>query len=137
MGTITSDSDAFLCRDMGEFKRVIDKLRADEDKIILRLNCELPTKSFSKKLDKQRICEDIQKSLAEMRKMREHLLHRCLQENSATFDQCKDNLPNKMSALKTVKTNLRLIREEVAVEEIVRSQADTAIQARCRKELLI
>uniref|UniRef100_A0A183CM88 Protein MIX23 n=1 Tax=Globodera pallida TaxID=36090 RepID=A0A183CM88_GLOPA len=137
MGTINSDSDAFLCRDIGEFKRVIDKLRADEDKIILRLNCEFPTKSFSKKLDKQRICEDIQKSLTEMRKMREHLLQRCLRENSSTLDQCKSNPPSKMLALKTAKANLRLIREEITVEEIVRSQADTAIQARCRKELLI
>ncbi|KAL3086053.1 hypothetical protein niasHT_030477 [Heterodera trifolii] len=130
MANFNGNADTFLCRDIGEFKVI------SEDKIILRLNCELPTKSFSKQLDKQRICTDIQKSLFETRKMREHLLQRCLQENEATAERCKESA-EKATEAKTAKANLRLIRAEMTVEEIVRSQADTALRERCRKELLI
>lgn len=131
---------------MGEFKKLIDRLRSEEDRIIFKLNCELPTRSFSRQLDKRKICENVHKQLLETRKRREDLLQRCINENRETLLRYRNDNKQEEDGAKTVNTskeemsayaNLRLLREEASVEEIVRVQADKALTDRCRKELLL
>nr|CAD2193590.1 unnamed protein product [Meloidogyne enterolobii] len=141
-----SSTSEYICRDLGEFKKLIDKLRAEEDRIIFKLNCELPTRSFSRQLDKRKICENVHKQLLETRKRREDLLQRCINENRETLLRYRNANKQEEEGAKTVNTskeemsayaNLRLLREEASVEEIVRVQADKALTDRCRKELLL
>ena len=135
-GTELEEGSEYICRDLGEFKRIIDKMRGMEDKILLRLNCELPTSSFSKLLNKEQICHDIQKQLTESRKRREILLDRCMEDNKQILRQLQND-PTRSKELKTINANLRLLKEESSVEEIIRFTADKALTDRCRKELLI
>ncbi|KAL7072021.1 hypothetical protein ACQ4LE_008477 [Meloidogyne hapla] len=139
-----SSTGEYICRDLGEFKKLIDRLRSEEDRIIFKLNCELPTRSFSRQLDKRKICENVHKQLIETRKRREDLLQRCINENRETLLRYRNNKQEEEGAkIATSKeemsayANLRLLREEASVEEIVRVQADKALTDRCRKELLL
>nr|CAD2125688.1 unnamed protein product [Meloidogyne enterolobii] len=140
-----SSTSEYICRDLGEFKKLIDRLRAEEDRIIFKLNCELPTRSFSRQLDKRKICENVHKQLLETRKRREDLLQRCINENRETLLRYRNANKQEEEGAKTVTSkeemsayaNLRLLREEASVEEIVRVQADKALTDRCRKELLL
>uniref|UniRef100_A0A914N8R5 Protein MIX23 n=1 Tax=Meloidogyne incognita TaxID=6306 RepID=A0A914N8R5_MELIC len=140
-----SSTSEYICRDLGEFKKLIDRLRSEEDRIIFKLNCELPTRSFSRQLDKRKICENVHKQLLETRKRREDLLQRCINENRETLLRYRNDNKQEEDGAKTVTSkeemsayaNLRLLREEASVEEIVRVQADKALTDRCRKELLL
>ncbi|KAF7639702.1 hypothetical protein Mgra_00000623 [Meloidogyne graminicola] len=140
-----SSTSEYICRDLGEFKKLLDRLRSEEDRIIFKLNCELPTRSFSRQLDKRKICENVHKQLIETRKRREELLNRCINENRETLLRYRNIKQNNEEATKVSTSkdemaayaNLRLLREESSVEEIVRLQADKALTDRCRRELLL
>uniref|UniRef100_A0A915LKG5 Protein MIX23 n=1 Tax=Meloidogyne javanica TaxID=6303 RepID=A0A915LKG5_MELJA len=93
------------------------------------------------------ICRDLGEfKLLETRKRREDLLQRCINENRETLLRYRNANKQEEDGAKTVNTskeemsayaNLRLLREEASVEEIVRVQADKALTDRCRKELLL
>ncbi|KAI6207270.1 hypothetical protein M3Y99_01854200 [Aphelenchoides fujianensis] len=122
------------CADLADFQRVLNKLRSDEDRVVLRLNCALPTKSFHK--DAVSICERFQKELAELRRLRYNILYNCMRENQQVVNLKTETTaddPIARSRLQNAMTNLRFIRNEQTVDTIVTEQTDKAVHERCRK----
>ncbi|KAH7717070.1 Caffeine-induced death protein 2 [Aphelenchoides avenae] len=124
------------CTDLVEFQRFLNKLRTMEDKIIFKLNCELPTNSFREKDHSVKVCTEIQKQLTDLRQQRHKLIYNCVRENQAILNQFQNDA-SKETDVRTAHSNLRLLRNESTVEEIVAGQTDKALKDRCRKELLL
>ncbi|CAD5209970.1 unnamed protein product [Bursaphelenchus xylophilus] len=125
-----SDVPPVDCLDLSDFQRVINKLRDLEDKVSLRLNCELPTYSFPK--NAKEICERFQKELAEIRRQRLNVMYNCLRENQQFVNLRKDKEEGQ-PLLTTIMGNLRFIRNEETVDEIIRAQTDQTANERCKK----
>ncbi|CAD5206804.1 unnamed protein product [Bursaphelenchus okinawaensis] len=128
-----ADVPPINCLDLSDFQRVLNKLRDLEDKVVLKLNCELPTHSFPKNATK--ICENFQKELAAIRSQRLNVMYNCLRENQQFVNLRKDKEPGQ-PALTTVMGNLRFIRNEETVDEIIRAQTDQTAAERCKKAQL-
>uniref|UniRef100_A0AC34R1Y1 Coiled-coil domain-containing protein 58 n=1 Tax=Panagrolaimus sp. JU765 TaxID=591449 RepID=A0AC34R1Y1_9BILA len=124
------------CFDMVDFQRHIDKYRRLEDKIIFKLNCELPTKSFKTHRDAFAICSEIESKLENIRKERSELFARCLTENK-TVVQKYHNDDSKHLLVRQANANLRQIRNEQTVDDIVIAQTEKVLQDRCRKEAIL
>ncbi|KAI1708252.1 coiled-coil domain-containing protein 58 [Ditylenchus destructor] len=123
------------CRDLVDFQRLLNKLRQNEDKILFKLNCDLPTKSFQKnKKHVQTVCEDIQNKLANSRKQRSDLIYNCVRENQQTVNQPLDE--RTRADLRIAHNNLRLLKSEYDVEEVIAAQTDKVVHERCRKEAI-
>uniref|UniRef100_A0A915DMN2 Protein MIX23 n=1 Tax=Ditylenchus dipsaci TaxID=166011 RepID=A0A915DMN2_9BILA len=123
------------CKNLIEFQRLLNKLRLSEDKILFKLNCDLPTTSFKvKKSSVDAICNDIQEKLAAARKLRTDLIYRCIRENQSVVNDFKDH--KERCKLREAHSNLRLLRNEYDVEGIITNQTDKVVYERCRKEAI-
>jgi len=132
---MTTEGASVDCTDMVDFQRHIDKYRKLEDKIVFKLNCELPTKSFKNHRDALAICSDIESKLVDIRKERADLFVRCLNENRAIFQKHQGD-DSKEALVRQANANLRQIRNEQTVDEIVIAQTEKMMQDRCRKEAI-
>ncbi|KAI6177994.1 hypothetical protein M3Y98_00452900 [Aphelenchoides besseyi] len=120
------------CSDLADFQRVLNKLRSDEDRVVLKLNCALPTKSFHK--DAVSICGRFQNELSELRRLRYNIMYNCMRENQQVVNLKKETVDaDERVKLQNAMTNLRFIRNEQTVDTIITEQTDKAVHERCRK----
>uniref|UniRef100_A0A0N5CES6 Protein MIX23 n=1 Tax=Strongyloides papillosus TaxID=174720 RepID=A0A0N5CES6_STREA len=123
------------CLDFQSFENALEKLRKNDDKVIFRLNCEIPTKSFSQKSnDVSSICSQIEDEFKKLQQERYNIIERCLDENKKMYS----DLSSKDSSdyeLKTILNRIRLIKREKSVEEVIESQTQKLMSERCKKEL--
>ncbi|KAI6202726.1 hypothetical protein M3Y94_00474200 [Aphelenchoides besseyi] len=120
------------CSDLADFQRVLNKLRGDEDRVVLKLNCALPTKSFHK--DAVSICDRFQQELSELRRLRYNIMYNCMRENQQVVNLKKETVDaDERIKLQNAMTNLRFIRNEQTVDTIITEQTDKAVHERCRK----
>lgn len=104
-----------------------------EDKIVLRLNCELPTHSFHK--NAAQVCDKFAKELHEVRRQRLNIIYNCLRENQQFVNLRKDKEEGQPK-LTDVMSTLRSIKNEDTIDNIIREQTDKNIAERCRKAML-
>uniref|UniRef100_A0A0K0F659 Protein MIX23 n=1 Tax=Strongyloides venezuelensis TaxID=75913 RepID=A0A0K0F659_STRVS len=123
------------CLDFQSFENALEKLRKNDDKVIFRLNCEIPTKSFSmKNNDVSSICSQIENEFKKLQQERYNIIERCLDENKKMYN----DLSSKDSSnyeLKNILNRIRLIKREKSVEEVIESQTQKLMSERCKKEL--
>uniref|UniRef100_A0AAF5D9H7 Protein MIX23 n=2 Tax=Strongyloides stercoralis TaxID=6248 RepID=A0AAF5D9H7_STRER len=123
------------CLDFQSFESALEKLRKNDDKVGFRLNCEIPTKSFSSNnTDVQSICSQIENEFKKLQEQRYSIIERCLDENKALYnDLFNKNTPDY--ELKTILNRIRLIKREKSVEEVIETQTQKMMSERCKKEL--
>jgi len=123
------------CKNLIDFQRLLNKFRLSEDKILFKLNCDLPTSSFkSKRSSVDEICSEIQRKLENTRKQRFDLIERCIKENQAILSEFRDQ--QDQSRLREAHNTLRQLKNEYNIEEIIAKQTDKVVFERCRKEVL-
>jgi len=124
------------CKNLIDFQRLLNKFRLSEDKILFKLNCDLPTNSFKSKRAStvEEICNEIQRKLESTRKQRFDLIERCIKENQTIVNIFRDE--QDQSKLREAHNTLRQLKNEYTIEEIIAKQTDKVVQERCRKEVL-
>ncbi|CEF66482.1 Caffeine-induced death protein 2 family-containing protein [Strongyloides ratti] len=129
------DSTPVNCLDFQSFESALEKLRRNDDKVSFRLNCEIPTKSFSsKKTDIQSICSQIESEFKKLQEQRYNIIERCLDENKVLYNNLsKKDTPDY--ELKPILNRIRLIKREKSVEEVIETQTQKMMSERCKKEL--
>uniref|UniRef100_A0A7E4VZA8 Protein MIX23 n=1 Tax=Panagrellus redivivus TaxID=6233 RepID=A0A7E4VZA8_PANRE len=127
------------CTDLGDFQRLLNKYRQLEDKIVFKLNCDFPTKSFKdakQSKDAIQTCHEIEDKLVNIRKLRTDLFSRCIAVNKDIVQQFHND-ESQAFAVRMANTTLRQIRNEQSVDEIIVNQTEKVVQDRCRKEAIL
>ncbi|XP_065837837.1 annexin A13-like isoform X2 [Oscarella lobularis] len=132
-----SGGDSIVCEDFGEFKEALMALRAVDDKIIYELNTSVPTTSFSDQISAFDQCKKLHEKLFSAYSTREKAIKRCIQQTvddlgllRSKREKEPDNtvLSQEMSEKQT---NLRLMKAELTVEDIVQERSMKVFRERC------
>ncbi|XP_064404125.1 protein MIX23-like [Halichondria panicea] len=139
MSTAGEEVQQLPCREFSEFKEALQLLRADDDKIIYKLNTSLPTTSFSEQGSATEHCKDLYQQLQSLYKSRSSAIQKCVDETTnqvAMFREQRDNERDSNVILKQLRkeqTKLRLMKSELGVEEVVKERSMKVFRERCWK----
>ncbi|XP_062511175.1 protein MIX23-like [Corticium candelabrum] len=129
---------AVSCLDFSEFKDALQALRAVDDKIIYELNTSVPTTSFSAEVSAAERCRNLYERLTASYARREDVIKRCISETSEKIVDVKKEIgesPNNSTLhkdLRQYQTNLRLMKSELGVEDIVKERSLKAFKEICK-----
>lgn len=126
------------CDDFMAFQEVLRKLRRVDDNIISSLNTTLPTESFAAHCDAPALCKKLYEQLQAAYGERETAIKGCLQQSKETLDElqelraAKSDDPATLRRLRNTQSTIRLLRNELNVEEVVKDRSLKVFHERCR-----
>ncbi|XP_013413012.1 coiled-coil domain-containing protein 58 [Lingula anatina] len=133
-----NEAGSLPCDDFLQFQDTLKQWRNLDDRIISALNKIIPTQSFSGQVDANSQCKKLYDELIEGHEMRNKAILYCLEKGSKVIDELrqqrannKDNL-DLLKSLRKQQTQVRLIQNEVNVEEVVRDRTLKVFYERCR-----
>ena len=116
-------------------------MRKIDDNIVYLINSTIPTVSFASKDQKIETdrCKDLHQQLNTCHRNRENLIRNCIKHTSDRIrvytetngfdDATKDRISKK---LRTEQTQLRLLRKELNVEEVIQERSAKILNEKCR-----
>ncbi|XP_044726683.1 protein MIX23 [Chrysoperla carnea] len=127
-----------ICPDFMKFQDTLKKLREIDDKIIYALNTIIPTESFRAQVDPTTKCQQFHQELENGRINRQNLIQNCMQYTAEQVKRFRDEkkadenniIVNKK--LRAEQTKLRLLEQEINVEEVVGQRSKKVFHERCR-----
>ncbi|XP_048767907.1 protein MIX23-like [Ostrea edulis] len=136
-GKHENDLSCDLCNDFLGFQEQLKKHRLVDDRIINTLNASLPSISFP--ADRTTKCEDLYKELSKEYGKRETAIKSCIALFSKNVEMLQQERANNVDdyeltkTLRKEQTKLRLMQQELSVEEIVKDTSLKAFHERCRR----
>ncbi|XP_064473317.1 protein MIX23-like [Ornithodoros turicata] len=124
------------CEDFLAFQEILKKLRKVDDNIVYALNTTIPTESFAP--NGPGMCRDLYEKLLASYSQREKAIKQCLQFSSDRVHNLKEERskdPDNLDVLKRLRkeqTQLRLMQNELNVEEVVKDRSFKIFHERCR-----
>nr|XP_022293022.1 coiled-coil domain-containing protein 58-like isoform X2 [Crassostrea virginica] len=115
----------------------LKKHRLVDDRIMNTLNSSLPTISFP--ADRTSKCEDLYKELSKEYDKREKAIKSCVSLLSKKVNAIREERQENMDDIDLIKklrkeqTKLRLMQQELSVEEVVKDTSLKAFHERCRQ----
>lgn len=137
--SVQGEGQQLPCREFSEFKEALQLMRADDDKIIYKLNTSLPTTSFAGQISAAEHCKGLYEQLQSLYKSRSSAIQRCVDETServVSINAQRDRegeTPAIVKELRKEQTKLRLMKSELGVEEVVRERSMKVFRERCWK----
>ncbi|CAH1406857.1 unnamed protein product [Nezara viridula] len=126
------------CADFLEFQDALKKMRDLDDKIVYALNVNIPTPSFRGEIDPTQNCKQLYNDLKTNYDKREQSIRQCINVTSDKINELKrkkesgDDLGvNKL--LSKEQTKLRMLKNELFVEEVVKDRSLKIYHERCRE----
>jgi len=120
------------CEDFLMFQRALKQLRECDDKIIYALNMSTPTVSMrARGGDPEQNCKLLQNELEQNYSRREERITACVSELSERLTDMK----NKGENFRPLQNNIRLMKNELNVEEIIRDQSRKMFDRKCKEYL--
>ncbi|RUS85217.1 hypothetical protein EGW08_007043 [Elysia chlorotica] len=126
------------CDDFQKFQDSLKTLRLIDDRIIHALNTSLPTQSFRGNVDVPGVCKRFYDELQIAYDQRASSIRHCLTTVNNEVEilrQKKMEAPDDIEILKTLRkeqTKLRLLQQEMGVEEVVKDRTLKVFYERCR-----
>ncbi|XP_017261949.1 coiled-coil domain-containing protein 58 [Kryptolebias marmoratus] len=126
------------CEDFSLFQEMLKAMRTIDDRIVHALNTTVPTASFSGKVDATQTCKQLYESLIEAHRNRDKAIKACIAQKSELVGQLREERVKDGNNLKLIKelrheqTNLKLMRSELNVEEVVNDRSLKVFIERCR-----
>ncbi|XP_067141142.1 protein MIX23 [Centruroides vittatus] len=126
------------CDDFLAFQELLKKMRRIDDNIIHALNTTIPTDSFTAKGNVTDQCKDLYKQLLQSYDKREQAIKTCITQSSEDVRSLKEKRttdPDSIPLLKQLRkeqTKLRLMQNELNVEEVVKDRTLKVFYERCR-----
>ncbi|XP_076045523.1 coiled-coil domain-containing 58 isoform X2 [Oratosquilla oratoria] len=131
-----ADVDGYACEDIGDILR---QMREIDDKIIYELNLATPTQSFRGLVNPTEHCRELFEQLEKTYNGRGRLIQRCLNlrtdkvKELITKKEEEGNNPLITSNIREEQRNIRELRSEMAIEEIVRQRSTKVFDERCKQ----
>ncbi|XP_018017047.1 protein MIX23 [Hyalella azteca] len=114
---------------------LLRNLRVVDDKIIYALNLATPTQSFRDAIDPAVKCKQLFEELAANYKERSQLLERCLEQTTTRLTELRSIDPSTDTSInnriKSERSKVRELRNEIAIEEILRERGRKVFSERC------
>merc|ERR1711953_1585217 len=109
------------CDDFMMFQGALKNMRLIDDKIVYALNTSIPTASFKEKIDPTSKCKELYHQIEETYDLREGAISACISYH-------QDRNTQKQSQM-----HLRLFRNELSIEEVIRNRTKTIFYEKCRE----
>jgi hypothetical protein len=112
---------------------LLKQMRKIDDNIVYALNNSIPTPSFARgDLNVPRIrCQELYQQLTSSHNDREKLIRKCIDRTSNRVQELSASSPTS-GKLRQEQTNLRLMRKELNVEEVIQERSRTIFHDKCR-----
>ncbi|XP_050026438.1 protein MIX23 [Dermacentor andersoni] len=126
------------CDDFMAFQEVLRKFRRIDDNIISSLNTTLPTESFAAECDPTGLCKKLYQELLNAYAQRDKAIKGCLQQSKDKLDHlqelraAKGDEPATLRQLRKEQSKIRMLRNELNVEEVVKDRSLKVFHERCR-----
>ncbi|KAG1683270.1 Coiled-coil domain-containing protein 58 [Nymphon striatum] len=127
-----------ICEDFQEFQDALRKMRKVDDNIIYALNTTIPTASFKHESNATNQCKDLYDELTKSNLNRENSIKKCLTIVSSRVKDLKKIRDSNMDDVEVTKnlrssqTKLRLMQNELTVEEVIQDRTKKVYHERCR-----
>ncbi|XP_037549799.1 protein MIX23 [Nematolebias whitei] len=135
---MAAPDETLNCEDFSLFQEMLKAMRTIDDRIVHALNTTVPTASFSGKVDATQTCKQLYESLIEAHQSRDKAIKACIAQKSELVGQLREERAKDAGNLKLIKklrneqTNLKLMRSELNVEEVVNDRSLKVFFERCR-----
>ncbi|XP_005103959.1 coiled-coil domain-containing protein 58 isoform X2 [Aplysia californica] len=126
------------CDDFLKFQDSLKKLRLIDDRIIHALNTKIPTQSFRHKVDVNSECKRLYDEMQVSYDQRDKSIRHCLELVSNDVKQLRQkkmDSPDDVNVLRELRkeqTKLRLMQQEMSIEEVVKDRTLKVFYERCR-----
>jgi len=132
-------SNATICNDLNLFLSKLAENRKVDDRIIHQLNTTIPTKSFSGNINVEESCKKLHHQVLMLHKERKEAIEQCISSRSEEAKKLvekknndEENYLHWKKILNRRQSDLRLLRQEIGIEEIVHKRVTKAFYERCR-----
>ncbi|KAL3881358.1 hypothetical protein ACJMK2_027807 [Sinanodonta woodiana] len=138
MAASTNVGINLTCEDFLEFQEALKKMRTLDDSIVCALNTTIPTNSFASKVDVKQQCKLLYEQMMDAFQHRESEVKRCVAVVSSNVARLKEERSKDIDDIEVLKklrkeqTKLRLMQNELGVEEVVRNRTQKVFYERCR-----
>jgi len=130
--------DNLPCHDFLAFQDLLLRSRKIDDNIANLINTTIPTDSFvCEKNDPSKQCENLWDQLSKTYSQRDAAIKKCLAQLTDNVLELKkkkdqeDNIINNRK-FKMEQSKLRLLRNEITVEEILKNKSTKLFEEKCR-----
>ncbi|XP_003389534.1 PREDICTED: coiled-coil domain-containing protein 58-like [Amphimedon queenslandica] len=130
-------SSVFPCGEFSEFKEALEAARKVDDGIIYRLNTSIPTLSFKNEISATEKCKGLYEEVNTVHATRRTGIQSCIEYTSTKIGALRsrrDQEPSNdkvMKDLRNEQTKLRLMKNELTVEDIARDRTMKVFKERC------
>ncbi|KAK7494553.1 hypothetical protein BaRGS_00014206 [Batillaria attramentaria] len=135
---MAAPTQTVVCDDFLGFQETLKRMRLIDDRIVNALNTTVPTQSFARQVDATKQCKCLYEEMEDSYKSREAVIKKCISKVSADVNnlrQLKQENPDDGDVLKKLRkeqTKLRLMQQELNVEEVVKDRTLKVFYERCR-----
>jgi len=135
---MASLSDSSICLDFNLFMETLKSNRLIDDRIIYELNKTIPTRSFSANVDVSEQCKSLADKVLSTQELRVNAIKNCIQHQADVTQKARDEREKNPDDYKLKRqlgreqSNLRLLRQELGVEEIIQERVRKTFHERCR-----
>jgi hypothetical protein len=128
------------CEDYMMFQRALKQLRDIDDKFLFALNLSTPTPSIKARgTNPTESCRDLQNEMESNYKHRNESLNRCITLMGAEVKKYKSEFEGgndpALPLLRTKQSTLRMLRNELNVEEIIQDRTRALFNVKCKEFL--
>ncbi|BFZ24738.1 hypothetical protein BsWGS_27777 [Bradybaena similaris] len=133
-----SEQQYLPCDDFMKFQDGLKKLRLIDDRIVHALNTKIPTQSFRDKVDVATECRRLYDEIQLSYDQREKSIRHCLEvvnDDVKKLRHRKMDAPDDVDILRSLRkeqTKLRLMQQEMSIEEVVKDRTLKVFYERCR-----
>jgi len=130
--------DSSICSDFNLFMETLKENRLIDDRIIYELNKTIPTRSFAANVDVSEQCKGLADKVIATQSRRVDAIKTCIKHQAHVTQKIKDEREQNPEDFKLKKqlgreqSNLRLLRQELGIEEIIQERVRKTFHERCR-----
>ncbi|XP_065648614.1 protein MIX23 isoform X2 [Hydra vulgaris] len=129
------------CESIRHFKESLNSLRLLDDKIVYELNKSNPTLSFQHEINTEKMCQSLYNELLELHKFRLQTINHCIQKKTAALDLLNNKTDattrNDQKEIKNLQGSVRLLQNELIVEEVIKNRSLKIFNEKCWKSYSI
>jgi len=118
------------CSDFLQFQTALKQARQIDDKIVYALNNSVPTASFKGQVDATAKCKELHQKIQQTYCDREKSLNKCVEFARQNVESAK--AANDYTAVKSAQLNLRLYRNELSFEDVIKARTTQIFHTKCR-----
>jgi len=135
---MASLDDSSICLDFNLFMDTLKTNRLIDDRIIYELNKTIPTQSFAANVDVSEKCKGLSDKVIATQERRVNAIKTCIKYQAEVTQKTKAEREQNPEDFKLKKqlgreqSNLRLLRQELGIEEIIQERVKKTFHERCR-----